>query len=113
MDESVTWRAKHFGIYQNLTTKITEFDKPNYFADEMVKGAFASFRHEHHFAQLNGETIMTDYFDYKSPLGCIGRLFDKLVLKTYMTDLLCERNRIIKEFAESKQWEKLLIEKNE
>ncbi len=39
-NESVTWRAKHFGIYQNLTSKITEFDRPNYFADEMVKGAF-------------------------------------------------------------------------
>ena len=28
MDESVTWRAKHFGIYQELTSKITEFDRP-------------------------------------------------------------------------------------
>tara|TARA_B100002049_G_scaffold32349_1_gene21139 strand:+ start:1044 stop:1343 length:300 start_codon:yes stop_codon:yes gene_type:complete len=40
LDESVTWRAKHFGIYQRLTSKITEFDRPNYFADEMVNGAF-------------------------------------------------------------------------
>ncbi|WP_345742944.1 hypothetical protein [Algibacter lectus] len=23
IDESVTWRAKHFGVYQNLTSKIT------------------------------------------------------------------------------------------
>lgn len=28
LDESVTWRAKHFGIYQTLTSKITEFDPP-------------------------------------------------------------------------------------
>lgn len=40
LHESVTWRAKHFGIYQNLTSKITKFDRPNYFVDEMVKGRF-------------------------------------------------------------------------
>ena len=27
MNESVTWRAKHFGVYQNLTSKITKYIK--------------------------------------------------------------------------------------
>ncbi len=104
LDESVTWRAKHFGIYQKLTSKITEFDRPNYFADEMISGAFSEFKHEHHFADLNGGTLMTDFFDYKSPLGILGKLADKIFLEKYMTDLLTERNRIVKEFAESKNW---------
>ncbi|HSJ66487.1 MAG TPA: SRPBCC family protein, partial [Anditalea sp.] len=38
LNESVTWRAKHFGIYQLLTSKITEYNRPHYFADEMVSG---------------------------------------------------------------------------
>ena len=42
LNESVTWRAKHFGIYQKLTSKLTEYDRPNYFADEMVKGGFVN-----------------------------------------------------------------------
>ena len=46
LNEWVTWRARHFGINQNLTTKITEFEYPNFFSDEMVKGAFKSFKHE-------------------------------------------------------------------
>lgn len=54
LDESVTWRARHFGIYQKLTSKITEYDRPNYFADEMIRGAFNKFKHEHHFEDLNG-----------------------------------------------------------
>ncbi|QOW09875.1 SRPBCC family protein [Kaistella flava (ex Peng et al. 2021)] len=110
MDESVTWRAKHFGIYQNLTSRITEFDRPKYFADEMVKGAFKEFKHEHHFAELNGGTLMTDFFDYKSPFGILGKLADELFLKRYMTELLTERNRIVKEFAESEKWKKFLTE---
>jgi len=108
LNESVTWRAKHFGLYQNLTSKITDFHRPNYFADEMVSGTFKRFKHEHHFANLNGGTLMTDHFDYESPLGFLGRLADKVFLKKYMTGLLAERNRIIKEFAESDKWKQIL-----
>lgn len=100
LHESVTWRAKHFGIYQNLTSKITEFNRPHYFADEMVSGAFKRFKHEHHFSDLNGGTLMTDIFDYQSPLGVLGKLADELFLEKYMIALLTKRNRIIKEFAE-------------
>ncbi len=110
INESVTWRAKHFGIYQNLTSKITEFDKPNYFVDEMQKGAFKEFKHKHHFVEFNNRTLMTDIFTYKSPFGVFGKLADKLFLKKYMTELLTERNRVIKEFAESENWKELLTE---
>jgi ligand-binding SRPBCC domain-containing protein len=106
--ESVTWRAKHFGVYQKLTSKITEYRRPYYFIDEMVSGAFKSFKHEHDFEERNGITIMTDYFDYVSPLGFIGRVADKLVLEKYMFELLCKRNKTIKEFAESEQWKAVL-----
>jgi ligand-binding SRPBCC domain-containing protein len=108
LNESVTWRAKHFGIYQKLTSKETEFDRPNYFADEMVSGAFSEFKHEHHFADLNGGTLMTDFFDYKSPIGILGKLADKLFLEKYMTELLVERNRIVKEFAETEKWKNVI-----
>lgn len=110
LNESVTWRAKHFGIYQKLTSKITEFERPNYFADEMVSGAFSEFKHEHHFEKLNGGTLMTDYFDYKSPLGILGKLADKIFLEKYITNLLKERNRIVKEFAETDKWKQILNE---
>jgi len=108
MNESVTWRAKHFGVYQNLTSKITEFESPNYFVDEMIKGAFKEFKHEHHFEDVNGKTKMTDVFNYKSPLGFLGKIADKLFLKKYMTELLTERNRVVKEFAESEKWKDVL-----
>lgn len=111
LNESVTWRARHFGIYQNLTSKVTEFDRPNYFADEMISGAFKEFKHEHHFAELNGGTLMTDFFFYKSPLKFLGRLADKIFLKKYMTRLLDERNQIIKEFAETDKWKSVITER--
>ena len=108
LNESVTWRAKHFGVYQNLTSKITEFDKPNYFVDEMQEGAFKEFKHEHHFTELNGETLMIDIFNYKSPFGILGELADRIFLEKYMTELLSKRNQVVKEFAESEKWKTVL-----
>jgi ligand-binding SRPBCC domain-containing protein len=102
LDESVTWRAKHFGIWQNLTSKITVFNSPHFFVDEMVSGAFKSFRHEHHFTAVdNRHTVMRDVFVFESPLGLLGKLVNWLVLKRYMTRLLAKRNEVIKAAAEA------------
>ena len=100
LGETVTWQAKHFGIWQNLTSKITEFNSPSFFVDEMVNGAFKSFRHEHHFSQVDGYTVMKDVFVFESPFGVLGRLVNSLILKRYMTNLLAKRNAVIKAAAE-------------
>ena len=106
--ETVTWRARHFGITQQLTSLITDVQSPTFFADEMVKGAFKRFRHEHHFAEKEGVTTLVDIFDYTSPLGPLGKIFDLLVLKNYMRDLLIRRNEVLKAYAESEKWKMLL-----
>ena len=100
LNETVTWRAKHFGIYQTLTAKITAFDRPHYFVDEMVQGAFKSFVHTHQFEEVPEGIIMTDVFDYQSPFGVLGRLADFLFLKKYMKRFLEKRNEVIKAYAE-------------
>lgn len=112
LEESVTWRAKHFGFYQKLTSKITKFDRPKCFTDEMVKGAFKGFKHDHYFTPLDNGTLMTDVFEYESPFGILGKLVDKLFLKKYMTEFLAERNRIIKEYAESNKWKEIVTNDN-
>lgn len=108
LNESVTWRAKHFGITQILTSKITDFKKPQYFIDEMQEGIFKSFKHEHIFNFNDGITEMTDVFNYTSPLGFLGVLADRIFLKSYMASFLIERNNIIKDFAETEKWKELL-----
>ena len=100
LGETVTWRAKHFGIWQNLTSKITDFNSPVFFADEMVAGAFKSFRHEHYFTGDDKQTVMRDEFTFESPFGLLGKLANWLFLKKYMTNLLVKRNLVIKEVAE-------------
>ena len=106
--DTITWKAKHFGISQHLTVRITECAFPSYFQDEMVSGAFKSFVHRHYFKTVNDNTLMEDEFDYKVPFGIIGRWFDQFILCKYMSDLLTKRNRTIKQYAESDQWRNVL-----
>lgn len=113
LDEKVTYRGKHLGVWQHLTSKITEFDRPHFFVDEMEKGAFESLRHEHHFIEMDEGTVMKDVFNFKTPLGILGKLANSLFLKTYMTNFLKNRNKIIKEFAENGRWREVLSENDE
>jgi ligand-binding SRPBCC domain-containing protein len=108
LGEHVTWEATHFGIRQQLTTNITEFDPPFHFRDSMVKGAFHRFDHDHYFESVAAQTLMKDTFDYTSPLGILGRIADTIVLRRYMTRLLSVRNDLIKSVAESGRAEAFL-----
>ena len=100
LGEWVSWEAKHFGIVQHLTSKITEFEPPNYFVDEMVFGAFKSFRHEHIFKIENNQTLLIDKFYFESPYGVLGKLANVLFVKRYMEKLLKTRNKFLKVKAE-------------
>ena len=103
LNETVTWRGKHFGIYQKHKSIIPEMNFPIYFVDEMLEGSFKSFRHEHSFKFEDGKTIMTDEIFYETPFGIFGKLFDTLILEKYMTSFIKKRNAIIKELAENPQ----------
>ena len=100
LGETVTWEASHLGFVQHLTSKITEFEDSRYFVDEMVAGAFKSFRHEHIFRESENNTLMIDVFYFESPHGILGKVADSLFLKRYMSKLLKKRNKFLKAKAE-------------
>lgn len=108
LGDDVTWRARHLGIWQTLTTRITAFERPAYFRDSMVHGAFRRFDHDHYFERHADATRMTDVFDYDSPFGLLGRLADAMFLEQYMRRFLAERNDVIKQAAEGTAWRELV-----
>jgi ligand-binding SRPBCC domain-containing protein len=108
LGQEVTWRARHFGIWQCLTSRITAFDPPTHFRDSLVRGAFRRFDHDHFFSQRGEITIMRDVFDFQSPLGIFGRIADYLVLNRYLRHFLTIRNATIKETAETDEWQRYL-----
>jgi hypothetical protein len=109
LSEEVTWRAKHFGIWQNLTSKITAMESPSYFQVTMVRGIFRFMQADHRFESLeSGGTEMKDVFSIAVPLPLLGPLAEAIFLRRYMLALIRERNAVIKSVAESTEWEQYL-----
>jgi ligand-binding SRPBCC domain-containing protein len=105
--ESVTWLARHFGVFQKLTTLITDYKYPHYFKSSMLKGAFRKIEHSHFFLEEKGVTTMQDVFDFEAPFGLPGKIVAHIVLLPYMKNLLLKRNALIRQTAESEDWKKL------
>jgi ligand-binding SRPBCC domain-containing protein len=108
LGQEVTWRARHLGIWQHLTSRITAFESPFHFRDSLVRGAFRRFDHDHFFAQRGEITVMRDVFDFQSPFGILGRIADRLFLIEYMRRLLLTRHALIKTVAETEQWRRYI-----
>jgi len=98
--ETVTWKARHFGLVWRMTSRIAEYEAPRRFVDEQVSGPFARWWHEHRFEADAGGTRMLDTVEFSAPLGPIGRAVDRLVLERYMTRLLERRNAWLAEELE-------------
>ena len=106
LDESVRWRAKHLGVRQHLTSKITAFDSPRYFQDTMIEGAFKFMQHDHFFTAISeSQTEMRDRITFAAPLSVLGNIAEQLFLKRYMDRILRQRNETVKQVAESDRWQ--------
>jgi ligand-binding SRPBCC domain-containing protein len=101
LGDTVTWEAVHFGFRLHLTSKITAYERPHRFTDEMVKGAFQQLHHTHEFVPQPPGTLMRDVFTFRAPLGILGRVAETLVLTRYMKALLLARNSYLKQAAEA------------
>ncbi len=81
-DEEVTWRARHFGIWQTLTcTNSPSSDRPNRFCRH--DAPWRAFRCMWNISDIpeesaDGTIIMRDVFAYESPLGILGHIADIL-----------------------------------
>ncbi|MBS1716318.1 MAG: SRPBCC family protein [Armatimonadetes bacterium] len=107
-DGEVTWRARHLLAWRDLSVRITKFDQPHLFVDEMVKGDFKQLRHEHRFEKAHEGTRMRDSLTFTCPYGLLGLAVEMIFLKGYMERFLKERNKILKEVAESDRWREFL-----
>jgi ligand-binding SRPBCC domain-containing protein len=100
LGDTVTFEAVHFGVRQRLTSKITEFDRPNRFVDEMVHGTFSSLRHLHEFF-IDGECVlMRDTLTWRSPLGLLGTVADRVFVERHMREFIRTKQSELKKYAE-------------
>jgi ligand-binding SRPBCC domain-containing protein len=107
-EDTITWKARHLFKNRLLRVKISEMKNNEMFTDEQVQGDFKMMKHEHHFKPCANGTILIDLLHFESPYGMLGQWFNNLYLTRYMKKLLEQRNKAIKEFAETGKWKRLL-----
>lgn len=107
-DETVTWQARHLFKTRQFTSKISAMQSPVFFIDEMVRGDFKSFYHEHHFKATGNGTIVIDKLIFETPYGIFGKCLNRIYLKSYLEKLLVKRNEVIKNYAETQKWKAIL-----
>jgi ligand-binding SRPBCC domain-containing protein len=65
---------------QTWLVRVARLEEPTLIVDEMLRGPFAAWRHEHRFAELpDGRTLLTDHVAYALPGGPLGRAADALL----------------------------------
>ena len=109
LGDEVTWEARHLGVRQRLTSRITRYDRPRSFQDRMVRGAFAALEHDHQFEpRQDGSTEMIDVLRFAAPFGPIGWLAERLLLGRHLRELLRTRGLVLKSLAETDRWREYL-----
>ena len=102
--DTVTWEARHLGMRCRLTVKITAYERPRMFRDEMLSGPLRRMRHDHWFEPHADGTRMRDEFEFASVLAPL----DALVLKPHLRRFLLTRNDTIRRVAEGTDWRRYL-----
>jgi len=74
----------------------------------MSQGALASFKHLRHFKKIQNGTLVIDEIYYSLPNKFWAPWVDRFFLNGKLNELLKERNKILKEYAESNKWRALL-----
>jgi ligand-binding SRPBCC domain-containing protein len=71
----------------------------------MVRGAFASLEHDHHFeSRPDGSTEMVDVLRFAAPFGLVGWLTERVLLGRYLRAFLRARCLVLKSLAETEGW---------
>jgi ligand-binding SRPBCC domain-containing protein len=69
--------------------------------DEMRRGPFKRWRHEHLFEAHEDGCRLTDRIEYEAPLGVLGRLADPIMVRPRLRKMFEYRHRVTREALET------------
>ena len=106
--DTLVWHSWRWGLRLSHTSRIDQLRPVTYFREVMVEGGFRKYDHEHHFAPMDDGTRMRDEVHFVAPMGPVGAVMERVLLRKYVMRLLAERHSRLKRIAESSEWRKYL-----
>lgn len=91
------------GIKMNWLTEITQVNEKIFFIDEQRIGPYKIWHHQHRIEPIEGGVLMTDIVTYQPPMGFLGSIANKLVIKNKLNEIFDYRKNVLNEiFGELK-----------
>ena len=91
----IEYRIRWAGLPLSWKTLITEYDPPNLFVDEQIRGPYRLWRHRHMFRAAEGGTEIADRVDYALPLGILGRAAHALAVRRQLRGIFTYRQKAL------------------
>lgn len=92
-----------FGIPVKWVTEITHAEAPAFFVDEQRRGPFAFWHHKHYLKPARGGVEMIDSLHYQMPLGWLGKLVHKLLVRKRLDQIFDYREKAVREIFRIKE----------
>ncbi len=83
------------GIPMRWRTRIDSYDPPTSFSDVQLRGPYRRWEHRHTFRAVPGGTLIEDDLTYELPLGPLGAIAHRLVVRTQLLEIFRYRARTI------------------
>lgn len=86
-----------FGIKMKWQTEILHVDFQKSFIDFQKKGPYKLWHHHHEFIENENGVLMKDTVDYELPLGFLGEIAHRILVKKKLEDIFNYRYTILEE----------------
>lgn len=85
-----------FGIKVRWQTEICRVENLKYFTDRQTKGPYKIWEHTHSFVEIDNGVLITDVVNYKLPLGFIGKIAERILVRKKINAIFDCRKNILK-----------------
>lgn len=98
----IDYKLKIRGVPVKWRTLIEVWDPPHKFVDTQLRGPYQLWHHTHEFTALSPtKTFMRDTIRYRVPLGPLGWIADKLMVRADIQRIFEFRREAILKYLES------------
>lgn len=93
----IDYTIKVAGRRVGWRTLISEYEPPNKFVDEQMKGPYRVWHHTHQFVAVDGGTRIIDDVRYALPFGILGNIAHALFVRRQLDGIFRHREQVIRE----------------
>jgi ligand-binding SRPBCC domain-containing protein len=83
------------GMKMTWVTEITHVREKEFFVDEQRIGPYSMWHHQHHIEPIEGGVLMRDIVSYKPPMGPLGALANKIMIRKQLEYIFNYRTMVL------------------